>query len=248
MSPFAEPPSKTRVDKAGARLRDQAIGPVILDAVADQIREADISTVTEYRRSYADPLLKVRMGLTSFKATIGYPDAAITQRTKRYSRIVTKLVRFPRLRLSQMQDIGGVRVVMNGLAESDAMVDKVLQQWGDHVRRHDDYASNPQDSGYRGHHVVVLRDDRLIEIQIRTENQHTWAESVESIGRMIGLELKWGDGPEEIFGYYSLLGEVVDLADQGADISNDLVRRTRAAEDEARRSILQVLEGGGSNG
>lgn len=248
MSPLAEPPSKTRVDKAGARLRDQAVSPVILDAAADETREADISTVDAYRRSYADPLLKVRMGLTSFKATIGCPDAAITQRTKRYSRIVAKLERFPRLRLSQMQDIGGVRVVMNSLVESHAMVDKVLQQWGDHVRRHDDYVTNPQDSGYRGHHVVVLRDDRLIEIQIRTENQHTWAESVESIGRMISLELKWGEGPDEILGYYTLLGKVVDLADRGATIPDNVVRETKVAEDKARQGILKVLEGGGSDG
>ncbi len=139
---------------------------MILDAAADERREADISIVNAYRQSYADPLLKVRMGLTSFKATIGCPDAAITQRTKRYSRIVAKLVRFPRQRLSQMQDVGGVRVVLNGVAESDAMVEKVLQQWSHQIRRHDDYASGPQRSGYRSHHVVVRREDRLIEIQI----------------------------------------------------------------------------------
>jgi len=63
MSPLVEPPSKTRVDKAGARLRDQLVNSVILDTAADEMREADISTINAYRQSYADPLLKVRMGL-----------------------------------------------------------------------------------------------------------------------------------------------------------------------------------------
>ncbi len=110
-----EPPSKTRVDKAGSRLRGQSASPAILDPAAEEIRESDIAAVNAYRRSYSDPLLKVRMGLSSFKTTIGCPDAAITQRTKRYNRIVAKLVRFPHQRLSQMQDVGGVRVVLSDL-------------------------------------------------------------------------------------------------------------------------------------
>lgn len=134
--------SKTRVDKAGSRLRTQAIVPVILDGAVDEIRASDIAVVNAYRLSYAEPLLKVRMGLNSFKTTIGRPGVAITQRTKRYNRIVAKLVRFPHQRLSQMQDIGGVRVVLSDTTESDMMVARIQQQWSDQIRRHDDYVAH----------------------------------------------------------------------------------------------------------
>lgn len=248
MQASLEPPSKTRVDKAGRRLRAQALDPVILEAAAAELRRNDILAVDMYRQLYADPLLKVRMGLTSFATTIGISDVAITQRTKRYSRIVAKLVRFPGQRLSQMQDIGGIRIVVNGLAESNAMVERILHQWSEQIRRHDDYASNPQPSGYRSHHVVVRRDDRLIEIQVRTENEHTWAENVESTGRLIGVELKWGDGTSEILSYYELLGQVVDLLDRGLIVPAALSRRTKAAQDQARKGIISVLKGGGPVG
>lgn len=89
-----------------------------------------------------------------------------------------------------MQDVGGVRVVLSDLAESKAMVGRIHQQWGRQIRRHDDYVARPQSSGYRGHHIVVNRDGRPVEIQVRTENQHTWAESVESISRAVCQELK----------------------------------------------------------
>lgn len=248
MTSAREHPSKSRVDKAGSRLRQQLVSPVIFDNEAEEDRESDISAVNSYRRSYADALLKVRMGLTSFKTTIGTPNAAITQRTKRYDRIVTKLVRFPRLRLSQMQDIGGVRVVLNDLSESTAMVERILGTWSDGIRRHDNYVAQPQQSGYRSHHIMVDRDGRLIEIQVRTENQHTWAESVESIGRMIGEELKWGDGPHEVLDYYSQLGDIVDLADRGVAVPDAVLNRVNMAQDGARRRILESLKRGEPDG
>lgn len=248
MTSTGEQLSKSRVDKAGSRLRDQMASPVIFDAEAEEVRESDISVVTSYRRSYSEPLLKVRIGLASFRTTIGARDAAITQRTKRYNRLVAKLVRFPRQRLSQMQDIGGVRVVLNDQSESDAMVKRILDNWSDHIRRHDNYVSEPQQSGYRSHHIVVDRDGRLVEIQVRTENQHTWAESVESVGRMIGEELKWGDGPSEILGYYSQLGVLVNLADRGATVPDDILDRVNTAQEVARQRILLILKRGELDG
>lgn len=245
---IAGPPSKTRVDKAGSRLRELAIAPVILDAAAEEVREADISVINAYRLAYAEPLLKVRMGPTSFKRTIGSPGAAITQRTKRYNRIVAKLVRFLHQRLSQMQDVGGVRVVLGDLADSDRMVARIRQQWGGEVRRHDDYVADPQESGYRSQHIVVNRDGYLIEIQVRTENQHTWAESVESVGRMVGVELKWGAGPTDILDYYEMLGTVVDLADRGMEIPDDTLKRVSAAQEVARQRIVREMRGGDSDG
>lgn len=236
-------PSKTRVDKAGRRLREDAIEPVLLDPEIATLLENDIAVLNAYRQTYAGPLLSVRMGLTSFRNTIGCPSALITQRTKRFDRIVLKLVRFPTVRLSQMQDVGGIRVVLSDLQDEENMVERILLNWQDDVVRHDDYVADPQPSGYRGHHIVVKRAGRIVEVQVRTENQHTWAESVESSGRLIDRELKWGDGPGEVLGYYSLLGAVVDSADRGETISRSTLQATEAAREAAIRRMLDMSRG-----
>ena len=103
--------------------------------------------------------------------------------------------------------------------------------------------SRDEPSGYRGHHIVVKRAGRIVEVQVRTENQHTWAESVESSGRLIDRELKWGDGPGEVLGYYSLLGAVVDSADRGEAISRSTLQATEAAREAAIRRMLDMSRG-----
>lgn len=240
--------SRTQLDAAGRRLRLGAAAPPAFDLAEIEQRDADVELVNAYRRSYSDPLLKVRMGLTSFRRTVGSPDAAITQRTKRFERIISKLDRFSSQRLSQMQDIGGVRIVVDSLDGQLTLVRHVEAQWSDQIVRHDDYVASPQSSGYRAHHIVVRRDDRLIEIQARTERQHTWAENVEATSRVVGAELKWGEGPEEILAYYVLLGEIVDLADRRVAVPADLLADVNAARDAAQNRMLSIIERGGSHG
>jgi len=147
-----------------------------------------------------------------------------------------------------MQDIGGVRVILDDRAGADRMVERTMEQWSDDVYRHDDYVSAPQPSGYRAHHIVVNRGARMIEIQVRTENQHTWAESVESSGRLICVELKWGDGPQVVHAYYRLLGSALDLANLRSDVPDDLLEETIAARDRARQRMLMMRRGGTANG
>ena len=240
--------SRSQLDAAGRRLRLGAVAPPIVDLDEVEQREVDVELVNAYRRSYSHALLKVRMGLSSFRRTVGSPEAAITQRTKRFDRIIAKLDRFSSQRLSQMQDIGGVRIVVAGLDHLATLVDHVEAQWGDQIVRHDDYVTRPQESGYRAHHIVVRRDDRLIEIQARTEHQHTWAENVEATSRVIDAELKWGEGPEDILGYYVLLGRIVDLADRRADVPTDLLVQVNTARDAAQKRMLSIIERGGNDG
>lgn len=239
--------SNSRIDKAGKRLRRQLSHSSIRNNETSDSAE-DIAVVNAYRQSYADALLRVRMGLTSFRSTIGHTTAPIAQRTKRYDRIILKLGRFETQRLSQMQDIGGVRVVLDDRAGVEMMVERILMNWSNRVHRHDNYVANPQPSGYRAHHIVVERDSRLIEIQVRTENQHTWAEDVELSGRLMGVELKWGYGPAEVHTYYRFLGEVLDLLDRDIDVSEDLITRTNDARLLAQARMMIKPTGGNADG
>jgi hypothetical protein len=195
MASHAQEFSKSQIDRAGVTLRAFGADPPLLDRAAIGEYDDAVQAVGEYRRHFADALLRVRMGLTSFTGTLDIEEVAITQRTKRFRRIVAKLTRFPTTRLSQMQDIGGVRIVVEGLDVAERMSTHIATTWSDHVVRHDDYISTPQSSGYRAHHIVVLRQRRPIEIQIRTARQHEWAVGVENASLGLGIELKWGTVP-----------------------------------------------------
>jgi len=50
--------------------------------------------------------------------------------------------------------------------------------------------------GYRAVHVVVATSSRLIEVQVRTQFQHMWAEISEKYADELGPEIKYGVGDD----------------------------------------------------
>jgi ppGpp synthetase/RelA/SpoT-type nucleotidyltranferase len=91
--------------------------------------------------------------------------------------ILEKLVRQPTMDITRMQDIGGCQAVLPSLEVVDAVADRIGRHW--QIYRVHDYVAEPKESGYRARHVVVERDERLVEIQLRTPEQQEWAEAVE---------------------------------------------------------------------
>ena len=73
----------------------------------------------------------------------------------------------------------------------------------------------PGSSGYRSHHLIFSffpRDEaensfagRLIEIQIRSRLQHSWASAVEAVGLYRGENLKAGIGSDEWLRLFELM-------------------------------------------
>jgi ppGpp synthetase/RelA/SpoT-type nucleotidyltranferase len=53
-------------------------------------------------------------------------------------------------------------------------------------------------NGYRAVHVVVREVGLPVEVQVRTDLQHVWAESSEKLADAFGSQLKYGGGPKEI--------------------------------------------------
>lgn len=90
---------------------------------------------------------------------------------------------------------------MGNLAALPALVRRTAKRKWRIVEEYD-YVTEPKPSGYRAFHVVVERDSRLIEVQIRTALQHRWAVNVESIGPRVGYALKDGVGPEPLLEYF----------------------------------------------
>lgn len=133
------------------------------------------------------------------------------------------------MRLSQMQDVGGCRAVVSRLDVIYEIVADLERQgrWAiDHV---DDYASSPQDTGYRAVHLIVRKNDRFIEVQLRTREQHTWAEIIEGADRSrvhgTEVDLKHGEGPSEVVGYYREIAEILSIGAAGEDISDERIQR-----------------------
>jgi putative GTP pyrophosphokinase len=210
-------PSRTAIDKAGIVLRDWWLGS---DAEIDyEVAEA-FQLVWNFRRTFRSPLQKVTVGIRQF---VQRESSAVIvgQRLKRVTTIIDKLARLENMKVTRMEDIGGCRAILpGGRAEIEGVLGRMAKnRW--EVRRLRDYIAEPKDTGYRAVHVVVQRDERPIEIQLRTPAQHMWAANVERAGAMLGFELKDGVGPEDLVRFFQLLGDALAFRDAGIEPDED---------------------------
>jgi ppGpp synthetase/RelA/SpoT-type nucleotidyltranferase len=142
----------------------------------------------------------------------------VAQRLKRFPQIVNKLVRMPGTKLARMEDIGGCRAILpGGRSEIDGVLRRIRHNWA--VTRVRDYIDQPKDTGYRGVHVVVERDDHRVEVQLRTPGQQEWANAVERTGGRLKLNLKDGAGPADLVLYFKLAAD--GIARQEAGLPRD---------------------------
>ena len=107
---------------------------------------------------------------------------------KRLPTIIGKLKRFKNMRLSSMQDIAGVRMIVSDMKQLK-LVERHIRRW-DSLIKVSDYISEPKESGYRGKHFVFEKDGMLVEVQLRTQIQHLWATAVETTDVFRGATLK----------------------------------------------------------
>ncbi|MCZ2850006.1 RelA/SpoT domain-containing protein [Modestobacter sp. VKM Ac-2978] len=222
-------PSKTKINKCGALLQ-QHVDPVSGRVRAPRTDEAleAVEVVNLFRSAHSYPLTKVQMGVRSMMRTLEC-ELPPTQRLKRFDRIVRKLSRMQNSSLARLQDVGGVRAVCSDPDEAKRVLTRLQSQWGEAIVKTTDYVANPQDTGYRAVHLIVRRDDRLIEVQIRTRRQQFWADAVESADSRRGLTLKDGTGPAEMMNYFALSGEVIYRQEYEVPLDEELVSRFQAA-------------------
>ena len=168
--------SKTQIDRLGDRLKRGSYA------------EDDLRLLDSYRRTFGVPygtVVETLRGL-SLEPT-GRP-------AKSTESLVEKLRR-ESVRLVQVQDIAGCRVVVPDILEQDRLVTTLQAVFS--MASVVDRRANPS-YGYRAVHVIPEINDKLIEIQVRTSFQHLWAEFSEKLSDQIDKDLKYGRGPEEI--------------------------------------------------
>ena len=78
---------------------------------------------------------------------------------------------------NELFDVRAVRVVVSDIAECYVVLGLVHAQWRHINKEFDDYIANPKENGYQSLHTAVYGPrGKPVEIQIRTEQMHEFAE------------------------------------------------------------------------
>lgn len=174
-----------------------------------------IDILNNWRSCHAYPINTFQVTLRDKIGRLDFKKSIVAQRLKRKASIINKLVRFKTMQLSQVQDIGGLRAVVNSLRQV-RLLEKNYHESNfahEHVKT-TDYINDPKSSGYRSIHMIYryrnmanpIYDGLLIELQIRNKLQHAWATAVETMGTFLEQALKSSEGPEEWLDFFALTG------------------------------------------
>lgn len=225
--------SRNQVNAAGALL----IEPVVPPEEMEWAR----SVVNNWRAAHSVPLDARMRKLQGAIASYGQ-DALVAQRLKRLSSIEGKLRRFSRMKLSQMQDIGGCRAVLPIIDDVRTVCSDIYDE-SDKTSRMYNYLENPKESGYRGIHIIhsyspILKQHEVyrgmkVEMQFRSNLQHIWATAVESVATFTGQALKASSGNEDWLRLFALMGSYIAKKE---DLP--LVPNTPDSDEEIRKEII----------
>jgi len=188
------------------------------------------------------------MGLTSRVKRVA-ADGLVAQRLKRMISIMNKLAREQMMELSQMHDLGGCRAIVPTVQDVNRLVDLYRGPQdlfaAESSAKCYDYITRPKEDGYRGVHVVGRYrakaasnehwNGHRIEIQLRTQLQHSFSTAVETVTTFTRKPLKFGGGPEEWRRFFALTGSVFALREGTA-----FVPGTPTDPDDLRRELNEL--------
>ncbi len=166
--------NNSEINRLGAQLR---IGLVTPD---------NLMALDEFRRSFRPAIQEIAERL------MWLADGAIVQRpSKSTPSIIAKLLRQPTLKLTQIQDVAGLRILVESSFGQRNLVNAIKLKFPN--AKLIDRIQQPS-FGYRAVHFVVHSQGKPVEIQIRTILQHSWAHLSERIADAYGHEIKYGGG------------------------------------------------------
>ncbi len=235
-------PQYTRetVNAAGVALINFANQSITAEAV--EAFEGSLVIINNWRSSHSFPLNTFQTGLRRRSRHVD-SRSLVAQRIKRLSSIQTKLERFRTMKLTQMQDIGGCRAVVENVAKVRQLAAEYRQSDIKHkLASCDDYIQNPKKSGYRGIHLVYryysdrkeTYNDLKIEIQIRSPLQHAWATAVETVGTFTRQALKSSQGESDWLRFFALMGTAIAVRE-----NTPPVPETHGNTGDLRKELLE---------
>jgi len=193
----------------------------------------DLRLLDDYRRSFnvaCDGVVLV------IRSELGLQ---LTVRSAKSTQAIIEKLRRQSIRLGQIQDIAGCRIVVSSVTEQDAIVVHLKRLFpGCAV---DDRRTRPS-HGYTAVHVIVKAFDRCVEIQVRTELQHLWASVSEKLADTLGNGLKYGNGAAEPLAWLSETAKlIIDL--EAVALAVDMAElRLTEGDAELAQTLGQIRE------
>lgn len=178
-----------------------------------------MTILTYWRDSHLVPLNKANKLLNKYIHHID-KTAFIAKRIKRFDSIKRKLNRFEKMELKNMQDIGGIRLVLSNQKQLNSILKILTNELcfykDDKLIKFDNYIQSPKFDGYRSIHLVGVfenedHDERKIEFQLRTRLQHSWATTLEIIDIFTQQNLKSDNGLKVYKDFFKNVSDLFQL-------------------------------------
>lgn len=131
--------------------------------------------------------------------------------------------------------MAGGRVVVEDLSAQDIAIGKVLGAFPN--ARLVDRRESPI-VGYHAAHFVIRENARSFELQIRTEAQQRWAQLSEKFADLVGFQIKYGGGPEELARRLTSSGRIIYLTEKIKQNYRELLAVTPDHEREFGRDQI----------
>lgn len=214
--------TKSQIDRLGARLR------------TGEVSDADVRMLDEYRQSFAGAYDSVMRRL---RDEFGLSP---TGRAAKSTFAILGKLRRESVRLSQIQDVAGCRVVVPDVPAQDKVVRRLTAEFELNSGTIVDRRERPS-HGYRAVHLVVTIGGRAVEIQVRTTAQQLWAEMSERLSDRFGVEVKYGGGGEVVRAALDVASEAVGRLGDAETRVEQLRERTGTLVDTSSASATRAL-------
>jgi ppGpp synthetase/RelA/SpoT-type nucleotidyltranferase len=181
----------------------------------NDISQDDYKMLQVLRLSYKSPLASVYNAIDKMAHSVD-KECICTYRIKRIESIISKLIRFPHMDVQYAADIAGCRCIMATTESANILYKKIEKN----IERlpfvikgaPNNYIENPKPDGYRSIHLNVQMKDnssKVVEIQIRSLEQHNWATLVEISDMIFHSKLKEYGNKEcpELYEFHQILSK-----------------------------------------
>ncbi len=213
-------PSKKALDRVGDALLRLGEDPEADDLVFQQLNSyRSLFNIAMYSVNIA-----CRRQVNKMLSPKDAKEVMVVQRIKRLDSITAKLKRFSNMHLSQMQDIGGLRVILPSIEDVEVYTKNLFARSKKiKIKSVKDYITSPKEDGYRGIHYILELENKamhivpfptlLVELQVRTGVQHIWATGVEIAGIINNKNYKTGDWDADWKQFFILLSSYLAFGD-----------------------------------
>lgn len=193
--------SKNQIRKLGNRIRE-AYG----DGTG-VVSQDDLRLLQEYRLTFRDTIASIFDIIYKDCQSVN-KKSIVTYRIKRIESIIGKLKRMPDTELDRLIDIAGCRCILSTNEQVYRLLKKLRDNPKIYIKKEIDYIESPQPEGYKSIHLYISLldgDGKLVEVQLRNQEQHNWATLVEITDFVFETKLKEYKEPDDLLEFHRLL-------------------------------------------